>query len=99
MCLRWGDPAFVPDRFGSLADDIQFDRRSVRLEFGSLEEASAFWERFNGPQIALRNFLPGEQYAEMLQELNTLTATFNRADDGSVRIDSEWMLAVARKPD
>jgi SAM-dependent methyltransferase len=95
--FRWADPGFVRELFAGLADDIQFDRRSVRLEFGSLEEASDYWERFNGPQIALRNILPPEQYQDMLRELNDLTARFNQADDGSVRIDSDWLLVVARK--
>ena len=96
--LRWGDPGYVRERFEGLADDIRFDRRSARLVFGSLQEVRDFWERFNGPQIALRNILPPEQYEEMLGELNDLTAAHNQADDGSVRIDSDWLLVVAQKP-
>lgn len=96
--MRWGEPSYVRERFARLADDIRLDRRSERLEFGSLEEASDFWERFNGPQIALRNILPPDRYEEMLREMNDLTATFNQADDGSVRIDADWLLVVGRKP-
>jgi ubiquinone/menaquinone biosynthesis C-methylase UbiE len=96
--MRWGEAGYVRERFEGLADDIQFDRRSARIEFESLQEASDFWERFNGPQIALRNILPPDQYREMLQELNDLTAEFNRAGDGSVRIDSDYLLVLARKP-
>jgi SAM-dependent methyltransferase len=95
--MRWGDPGYVRERFAGLADEIRFDRRSVRLEFGSLEEMSDFWERYNGPQIALRNILPPDQYEAMLREIDDLTVAFNQTDDGSVRIDSDWLLVVARK--
>jgi SAM-dependent methyltransferase len=96
--MRWGDPGYVRERFEGMAGDIRFERRSARLEFGSLKEASDFWERFNGPQIALRNILPPDRHQDMLREMNDLTAAFNQADDGSVRIDSDWLLVVARKP-
>jgi SAM-dependent methyltransferase len=95
--MRWGEPGHVRERFEGLADDIRFEKRFSRLEFGSLQEASDFWERFNGPQIALRNTLPPDEYEAMLGEMNELTAEFNRADDGSVRIDADWLLVVARK--
>jgi SAM-dependent methyltransferase len=95
--LRWGDPEYVRERFAGLADDIQLDRRSVRMEFGSLEDERAFWERYNGPHIAMRNILPPAEYEDMMREINDLTAKFNQADDGSVLIESEWLLVVARK--
>jgi len=95
--MRWGDPAYVQERFDGLVDDIRFEQRSARMESESPEEAKDFWERYNGPQIALRNMLPPEQYQEMLDEMDHLTAEFNTADDGSVRIDADWLLVLARK--
>jgi hypothetical protein len=88
----------VRERFAGLTDDVRFEQRSGRLEFASLEEMSEFFDRFNGPQIALRNIPPPEDDHELLREMTDLSASFNQADDGSVRIDAGWLPVVARKP-
>jgi SAM-dependent methyltransferase len=95
--VRWGDPGYVRERFAAYADDVRFERRSAHLEFGSPEELEEHFERVNGPQIALRNILPAEQYAELRRELLALTEELNQGTDGSVRIDSDWLLVLATK--
>ena len=94
---RWGDPDFVRARFEPFAENIRFEHRAARLEAESAEDLENFFERFNGPQIATRNMLPEPRYAELHRELIGLTEEFNQADDGSVLIDSAWLLVVARK--
>jgi hypothetical protein len=50
------------------------------------------------PVIALRNTLPPERYSALMTQLDELTEQFNRATDGTVAIDAEYLLVVARKP-
>jgi hypothetical protein len=52
----------------------------------------------NGPLIALRNTLPPERYSALMTQLDELVDQFNRATDGTVAIDVEYLQVVARKP-
>ena len=42
--------------------------------------------------------MPPERYGALMTELDQLTDQFNRATDGTVAIDVEYLLVVARKP-
>ena len=50
------------------------------------------------PLIALRNLLPPERYSVLMTQLDELVDQFNRATDGTVAIDAEYLLVVASKP-
>lgn len=96
--LLWGEPEVVRARLADLAASVELQPRMAPVRFDSREAAREFRERYNGPLIALRNMLPPERYGALRTELDKLADQFNRATDGTVAIDAEYLLVVARKP-
>jgi ubiquinone/menaquinone biosynthesis C-methylase UbiE len=96
--LAWGEPEVVRERLGELAGLVELQPRMVPTRFDSKEAARAFRERYNGPLIALRNMLSPERYAALMTQFDELVDQFNRATDGSVAIDVEYLLVLASKP-
>lgn len=92
----WGDEDVVRERLGQLASSIEFERRSVREEF---ESADGFFEfsRNAGPTIARSKALSHEDRARMKDEVRAMIDEFNQASDGSVAIENEYLITVARK--
>jgi hypothetical protein len=88
----------VRERLGELAGSVEVQPRMVPIRFASKQAALAFQERYNGPLIALRNMLPPERYAALMTQFDELVDQFNRATDGTVAIDTEYLLVVASKP-
>jgi ubiquinone/menaquinone biosynthesis C-methylase UbiE len=96
--LAWGEPEVVRERLGELARSVELQPRMAPIRFDSKQAAREFQERYNGPLIALRNSLPSERYAALMTDLDELVDQFNRATDGTVAIDVEYLLVVATKP-
>ena len=93
----WGDEAMVRSRLDGLAASIVFERRVVRITSESPEAMDAFFTEHAGSIVMARRALPPERYAAMLEEGRHLRDAFNAATDGSVILDSEYLLAVARR--
>ena len=96
--LAWGEPEVVRERLAELAASVELQPRMAPIRFDSKQAAREFQERNNGPLIALRNLLPPERYGALTTQLDQLTDQFNRATDGTLAIDAEYLLVVARKP-
>ena len=96
--LAWGEPVVVRERLEELAVSVEVQPRMVATRFDSKQAAREFQERYNGPLIALRNTLPPERYSALMTQFDELVDQFNRATDGTVAIDVEYLLVVARKP-
>jgi SAM-dependent methyltransferase len=90
----WGEEAVVRQRFEGLAGSIAVESRMLPWEFDSFGAMAALF-RDHGPR-GLEE-LPEEELAALVGELQALVERWNSADDGSVRIDAEYTLAVARK--
>ena len=86
------------ERLGELAGSVELQPRMVPTRFDSKQAAREFQERYNGPLIALRNTLPPERYSALMTQFDELVDQFNRATDGTVAIDVEYLLVVASKP-
>jgi ubiquinone/menaquinone biosynthesis C-methylase UbiE len=96
--LLWGEPEVVRERLAELAVSVELQPRMGPIRFDSKQAALEFQERYNGPLIALRNMLPPERYSALMTQLDQLVDQFNQATDGTVAIDVEYLLVVARKP-
>jgi SAM-dependent methyltransferase len=94
--VEWGREDVVRERFGELAGSIEIERRPALLEFDSVDALIAFFENA-GPQVAARQALGPERYDDAMGRFRDLVAEFNGADDGSVRVESEYLLVVARR--
>jgi hypothetical protein len=93
VSLRWCRSAW-----GSWRGSVELQARMAPTRFDSRQAALEFQERYNGPLIALRNTLPPERYGALMTQFDELVDQFNRATDGTVAIDVEYLLVVARKP-
>jgi SAM-dependent methyltransferase len=93
----WGEPDEVRRRFANLPVRLQTEQRIGAFTFASVDDGWAFWERTNPPQSALRAMLPPAAYTSLAQRARTLMVDMNRATDGSLRLEWEWLLVLARK--
>ena len=93
--IEWGSEEVVRERFDGLAGSLDFQRAMAPLEFGSVDELLAFFENA-GPQVAAKQAL-GDRYEDAAASFREIVDEFNQADDGTVRIESEYLLVVARR--
>jgi SAM-dependent methyltransferase len=94
--VEWGIEEVVRERFDGLAGTLEMERRMARFEFASVDAMMVDLEK-NGPQVATKQALGPEVYDEMMRQFRELIGESNLADDGAVRIESEYLLVVARK--
>lgn len=96
----WGDPDHVRRRFDGLAEpgSVHVRERTGTFEFGSVEEGVDFWHRTNPPQAALRSTVPADVYRELMARLVRLFREPNRADDGRLLLDWDYVEVLARRP-
>ena len=93
----WGEETIARARFESLGARVEASRRSVPFRFASPEAMSSFFGRNAGPVVAAREAMSAERYREMGEETKRLAADRNLATDGSMAIDVDYLLVVARK--
>jgi SAM-dependent methyltransferase len=92
----WGDEDTVRERLEGLASSIQFERHTIRHEWGSPEGFFEF-SRNAGPSRARAEALSEEDRKAMGHEIHAVLDELNQADDGSVVIENEYLVTVARK--
>jgi 2-polyprenyl-6-hydroxyphenyl methylase/3-demethylubiquinone-9 3-methyltransferase len=94
--IEWGSEDTVRERFEGLAGTLEFERRHVPLEFESVDALLAFFENA-GPQVAAKQALGPEIYDETRRRFRQIADEFNQDEGGSLSIQSEYLLVVARK--
>ena len=94
--IEWGTEDAVRERFEGLAGTVDFERRHAVLDFESPDALIAFFQNA-GPQAAAKQQLGPEIYDEAMRRFREIVGEFNQAGDGAVRIESEYLLVVARK--
>lgn len=94
----WGDADEVQRRFAEFAASVAVEHRTLTFAFPTVEAGLAFWERTNGPLIALRSMAPPEKYRALAAQTADLLAELNRANDGRLILDSAFLQVIARKP-
>jgi len=95
--FTWGDEAEVRSRMGGLAESLVLEPDLVVMAFDHVEEGLAFWERTNGPQIALRSLVSEDRYAEFRGGADRLMREMNTSRDGGLELRSECLRVLAYK--
>lgn len=92
----WGDEAVARERLEPLASSLVMERRTMRWEFPSFD---AIWETYQsaGPTAAARAALPPETIEEIKRGVEEIVQRNNRASDGGVVLEPEYLEIVARK--
>lgn len=91
--VLWGTEELV----GSQGIELEFHRALCPFEGNDAETYQADFEANFGPMVMARQVL-GEGFSAVQEELAGLFARNNKATDGSVRLEAEYLVAVGTKP-
>src|SRR4051812_22612814 len=93
---EWGIEEVVQERLGADASSLQAERLSAHWEFDSFEHAMQTFGSA-GPSAAARAQMSDEQRQALLEEALAIMQRHNKADDGRVVVDPQYLQVVARK--
>jgi hypothetical protein len=93
---EWGVEEVVQERLGPYASSLQMTREIVRFEFDSFEHAMQSFGSA-GPSVAARAQMPPETLQELGAAAFELVQRHNKATDGTIILDAEYLQVVARK--
>lgn len=95
--VLWGTEARWEELVGSQGIELEFHRAFCPFEDDDAERYQADFEANFGPMVTARNVL-GDDFSKVQDELKGLFERNNKRDDGGVRIDAEFLVAVGTKP-
>ena len=93
----WGGEATARERLEPHAARVEYERRRLTWRADS---PSAFLEEFSASaptMAAARKGLPPERFEELTTLMGEMVARNNAADDGSLRLEAEYAVIVARR--
>jgi SAM-dependent methyltransferase len=93
---EWGEEGTARARLQGLASHVDVERSSVALTADSADGLAAMFEQ-SPPFVAARENLPEDQFGELLRGTAELARHWNAADDGTVRVETDYLIVVARK--
>lgn len=99
---KWGDEEHVHALFAA-ADprvELEFERATTPWRFASSEAYVGFMETAYGPMLKARQRMtPEGTWEQCRAEIVALMDELNVATDGTLRVDKEYLLTIARVPD
>ena len=93
----WGTPARLKEMFGDQASEITAEPRMFVFRYRSPEHWLEIFKSYYGPMLKAFAALDESGQAALRRDLITLLGEFNRADDGTVVVHSEYLEAVITK--
>jgi ubiquinone/menaquinone biosynthesis C-methylase UbiE len=93
----WGDEATARERLEPLASRVEYDRRRLVWQADSPQ---AFLDEFTASaptMAAARQGLPPQRFEELSALMGELIERNNRSGDGSLRLEAEYAVVVARR--
>ena len=94
---QWGDEEVVRERLAGLAATVSCERRRLTWTADSPAALEAELVETAPTYAAARESLDADAYAELCRETLELIERHNVARDGTLRLDAEYLLTVARK--
>ncbi len=96
--VLWGDETMVRERLRDGISDLKLTRRVNLFEF-PFDEADVveFYRRYFGPTQRAFEALDDEKQAALRKDLEQLWREHNRATDGTIRVDAEYLEVVAAR--
>lgn len=97
--VMWGNEEHVRSLFADSSADVTCERCTVTFSGSNAEAWFADDERMLGPAVMAKAALePQGRYDELRQDMLDLYARFNAADDGSFRVEAEYLLTLVTVP-
>ncbi len=94
---QWGDEQIVRERLAGLAATVDCERRALTWIADSAEALEAELTESAPANVAARQNLAPEDYEELRRATLELLEGHNAATDGTLRLDAEYLVTVARK--
>jgi SAM-dependent methyltransferase len=92
----WGDEDVARERLDGLANSIEIERLALPWAGDSPEDFVAHMERHAPMQVAAKEQMPAETYAQMRGEMLEMVRGW-AGGDGPFSVDAEYLAIVARK--
>jgi SAM-dependent methyltransferase len=97
--VMWGNEEHVRSLFADSGAEVTCERRTVTFSGPTIEAWFADDERMLGPAVMAKAALePQGRYEQLREDMLELYDSFNEADDGSFRVQSEYLLTLAQLP-
>jgi len=93
----WGDSAEVRRLFAAHDLDIETGLGRIRWEFASVEDCVGFFEENFGCAVTARRVLAPQQWVALRGDMGLLFSGLNRADDGRLVLEHEYLLALTQR--
>ena len=94
---QWGDEDVVRERLAGFAARVEFERRALAWTADSPEALEAELGGSAPTFVAAREGLPADAFDELSRATLELVRRHNQATDGTLRLDAEYLISVARK--
>lgn len=91
----WGTEEYMRELLGDRVSDVSFHTRTVTERFPSPEFFADFFVTHYGPTLKAAESLPDETRQVYRDDLVALAARSNRAGDGTLTSDWEYLVVVA----
>ena len=93
----WGDADEVRRRFDGRASQLEIEARTLVFRFDSIKLWHEQFANTNPPLMALKQMLPPPAFEGLMAQAVELVDELNQAADGSVVLESSYLVVVARK--
>jgi SAM-dependent methyltransferase len=93
--VRWGTEAGLRELLGDRTRDLVIERRRVVEHFLSVEHAVDLFARYFGPTVSALSVLDPAGQRTLRDDTVAIFHRHNRAQDGTLMFDAEYLLAVA----
>jgi SAM-dependent methyltransferase len=93
--LEWGTEEHVQARLGQGSESLTFKRRVITFEYPfSPAEVVNLFRQWYGPTVRAFATLSAENQIALQHDLEALWTEHNRADDGTTRVQSEYLEVI-----
>jgi len=93
----WGATAHIDELFGAQASSIKAEKRHFVFRYHSPQHMVDIFRTFYGPVLKAFGALDTQKQQALEDDFLALIARFNRAEDGSVVLPSEYLEIVVTK--
>jgi SAM-dependent methyltransferase len=97
LSTEWGDEATARERLDPLASTVEVELRELVWKGATPQDFADEMAATSPTMVSARESLPADRFAELRAELVGLAERRNAAPDGSLRLEAEYVVIVARK--
>ena len=94
----WGDPDEVRRRFDRRPASIEFEPRTLTLQFDSTDDWEATFAASNPPIMAMKAILPADAYERLMGQCRALVEEMKTAGRGGITLESDYLVVLATSP-